>query len=83
MKFAAIYDGLKFEVSPMEMVRLVGDRVGITDIDIDPAPGKTTIKAGSLTVTGKTLADACDAFCRKALDYDRSVATLTSNGGVQ
>lgn len=64
--------GKEIDVAPLEVLRLVACATGHEDVDVDPAPGKTTIKftkngVNASPVNGVTLEDACQKFFQRVL----------------
>lgn len=58
------------QVTTLEAVLAVARSCGFSDLDVDPSPGKVTIrfvKGSPSSVSGETIDDACQAFLRLAL----------------
>lgn len=67
----ATINGRQLVLSPLEAIRVIATRFGFDDVDAEPtdATGKWTVKAHgagkSMSVSGKSLDDCCQAFCSR------------------
>lgn len=63
------YENQTYPLRPLELVQILSDRYGITDLDVDgdAQGGRATVKGGSLLGSGATLEAACEHFIRQLL----------------
>lgn len=67
----AVIGDVTYHLGPLEVMRIVADRYGFDDVDVEPGVNDYKVTAtgrnNTFTVRGADLHEACSRFCERLL----------------